>query len=323
MQIFRHHAPVPHPLQGGVFALGNFDGVHLGHQIVIAEAARVAKELDVPLGVLVFEPHPQQFFFPDKPFFRLTPFRAKARLLEKLGVDILAALPFDAEMAKREGPDFILDVLVNGLHVSHVVAGYDFRFGKGRGGDAAMLSYMGGEEGFGVSIVKEVIHDGEAYSSTRIRERLAAGDPRGATELLGHSWTVETHVITGDKRGRTIGFPTANLALEDHVRPALGVYAVQVEIEDGPHKGSYDGVANLGKRPTFNKSDILLEVHIFDFEGDIYGHHMSVSFVDYLRAEKKFNGLDELKAQIAADSARAREILAAEPAQGSQIKPLK
>ena len=214
-------------------------------------------------------------------------------------------------------------MLVNGLHVSHVVAGYDFRFGKGRGGDAAMLSYMGEEEGFGVSIVKEVLHDGEAYSSTRIRERLAAGDPRGAAELLGHSWTVETHVITGDQRGRTIGFPTANLALEDHVRPALGVYAVKVEIEDGPHKGSYDGVANLGKRPTFNKSDILLEVHIFDFEGDIYGHHMSVSFIDYLRAEKKFNGLDELKAQIAADSARAREILKAEPAQGSQIKSLK
>ena len=323
MQILRHHAPVPRSLQGGVFALGNFDGVHLGHQMVIAEAARMAKELDVPLGVLVFEPHPQQFFFPDKPFFRLTPFRAKARLLEKLGVDVLAALPFDAEMAKRQGPEFILDVLVNGLHVTHVVAGYDFRFGKGRGGDAAMLSYMGEEEGFGVSIVKEVIHDGEAYSSTRIRERLAAGDPRGATELLGHNWTVETHVITGDQRGRTIGFPTANLALEDHVRPALGVYAVKVEIEDGPHKGCYDGVANLGKRPTFNKSDILLEVHILDFEGDIYGHHMSVSFVDYLRAEKKFNGLDELKAQIAADSARAREILAAEPAQGSQIKSLK
>ena len=323
MQILRHHAPVPRSLQGGVFALGNFDGVHLGHQMVIAEAARVAKELDVPLGVLVFEPHPQQFFFPDKPFFRLTPFRAKARLLEKLGVDVLAALPFDAEMAQRQGPEFILDVLVNGLHVSHVVAGYDFRFGKGRGGDAAMLSYMGEEEGFGVSIVKEVIHGGEAYSSTRIRERLAAGDPRGAAELLGHSWTVETHVITGDQRGRTIGFPTANLALEDHVQPALGVYAVKVEIEDGPHKGCYDGVANLGKRPTFNKSDILLEVHIFDFAGDIYGHHMSVSFIDYLRAEKKFNGLDELKAQIAADSARAREILAAEPAQGSQIKPLK
>lgn len=313
MQILRHHTEVPRPLQGAVYALGNFDGVHRGHQIVIGEAARVAKDLGVPLGVLVFEPHPKQFFFPDEPFFRLTPFRAKARLLEKLGVDILAALPFDAEMAKRLGPDFVLDVLVNGLHACHVVAGYDFRFGKGRTGDAAMLAYMGEAEGFGVSVVEEVAHGGEAYSSTRIRERLAAGDPRGAADLLGHAWTVETHVMTGDKRGRTIGFPTANLALEDHVQPALGVYAVRIEIEDGAHKGFYEGVANLGKRPTFNKSDVVLEVHIFDFDGDIYGQHLAVSFIDYLRPEQKFDGLESLKAQIARDSASAREILAATP----------
>jgi len=323
MQILRHHAPIPRSLEGGVFALGNFDGVHLGHQFVIAEAARMAKELDVPLGVLVFEPHPQQFFFPDRPFFRLTPFRAKARLLEKLGVDILAALPFDAEMAMRQGPEFIRDVLIDGLHVAHAVAGYDFRFGKGRSGDATMLTYMGEMEGFGVSTVKEVIHKGEAYSSTRIRERLSAGDPRGAAELLGRNWSVETHVITGDQRGRTIGFPTANLALDDHVPPALGVYAVRVEVEDGPHKGFYDGVANLGKRPTFNKSDILLEAHIFDFDGDIYGQHLSVSLVDYLRPELKFDGLEALKAQIAADGAKARDILAAAPRQFGEIAPLK
>lgn len=313
MHILRHHTPVPRPLQGGVYALGNFDGVHKGHQIVIDEARRVAKELDVPLGVLVFEPHPKQFFFPNEPFFRLTPFRAKARLLASLGVEILAALPFDAAMAKRQAPEFILDVLVNGLHASHVVAGYDFRFGKGRTGDASILSYMGCEEGYGVSIVEEVAHEGEAYSSTRIRERLAAGDPRGAADLLGHWWTVETHVMTGDQRGRTIGFPTANLALEDHVQPALGVYAVRVEIEDGPHKGHYNGVANFGKRPTFDKKDVILEVHLFDFDGDIYGHHIAVSFVDYLRPEQKFDGLDALKAQIAKDSAKAREILAHMP----------
>lgn len=313
MQVLRHHTEVPRPLQGAVYALGNFDGVHRGHQIVIGEAARVAHELGVPLGVLVFEPHPKQFFFPDEPFFRLTPFRAKARLLEKLGVDILAALPFDAEMAKRLGPDFVLDVLVNGLHACHVVAGYDFRFGKGRTGDATLLAYMGEMEGFGVSVVKEVAHSGQAYSSTRIRERLAAGDPRGAAALLGHAWTVETHVMTGDQRGRTIGFPTANLALEDHVQPALGVYAVRVEIEDGAYQGCYDGVANLGKRPTFNKADVVLEVHIFDFNGDIYGQHLAVSFIDYLRPEQKFDGLDALKAQIARDSATARAILTATP----------
>lgn len=313
MQIIRHYEHVPPGLRGAVYALGNFDGVHLGHQQVIGKAAEIAKEMGAPLGVLVFEPHPQQFFFPDRPFFRLTPFRAKARLLEGMGVDILAALPFDQAMSQKLAPEFVLDVLVNGLHAVHVVAGYDFRFGKGRGGDAAALSYMGEMEGYGVSIVEEVQSGGVTYSSTRIRELLAIGDPRGAAELLGHWWTVETHIQQGDMRGRTIGFPTANLSLEEHVLPALGVYAVKVEIEDGPHKGVYDGVANVGRRPTFDKQDVLLEAHIFDFEGDVYGIHAAISFIEYLRPERKFDGLDSLKAQIAKDSARAREVLAALP----------
>jgi len=311
MQIIRHHEHIAPGLRGAVYALGNFDGVHLGHQKVIGKAAAIAGELGVPLGVLVFEPHPQQFFFPDRPFFRLTPFRAKARLLDRLGVDILAALPFDEKMSRRLAPEFVHDVLIDGFHAVHVVAGYDFRFGKGRGGDAAALSYMGEMEGFGVSIVDEVQEAGVTFSSTRIRELLAKGDPRGAAKLLGHWWTVETHIKQGDQRGRTIGFPTANLPLEDHVEPALGVYAVKIEFEDGPHKGVYDGVANVGRRPTFDKQDVLLEVHIFDFEGDLYGAHAAVSFIEYLRPERKFDGLDSLKAQIAKDSERAREVLAA------------
>ncbi|PKQ06906.1 MAG: riboflavin biosynthesis protein RibF [Alphaproteobacteria bacterium HGW-Alphaproteobacteria-12] len=311
MQIIRHHEHIAPGLRGAVYALGNFDGVHLGHQKVIGKAAAIAGELGVPLGVLVFEPHPQQFFFPDRPFFRLTPFRAKARLLDRLGVDILAALPFDEKMSRRLAPEFVHDVLIDGFHAVHVVAGYDFRFGKGRGGDAAALSYMGEMEGFGVSIVDEVQEAGVTFSSTRIRELLAKGDPRGAAKLLGHWRTVETHIKQGDQRGRTIGFPTANLPLEDHVEPALGVYAVKIELEDGPHKGVYDGVANVGRRPTFDKQDVLLEVHIFDFEGDLYGAHAAVSFIEYLRPERKFDGLDSLKAQIAKDSERAREVLAA------------
>ena len=311
MQIIRHHEHVAPGLRGAVYALGNFDGVHLGHQKVIGKAAAIAGELGVPLGVLVFEPHPQQFFFPDRPFFRLTPFRAKARLLDRLGVDILAALPFDEKMSQRLAPEFVHDVLIDGLHAVHVVAGYDVRFGKGRGGDAAALSYIGEMEGFGVSIVDEVKDGGVTFSSTRIRELLAKGDPRGAAKLLGHWWTVETHIKQGDQRGRTIGFPTANLPLEDHVEPALGVYAVKIEFEDGPYKGVYDGVANVGRRPTFDKQDVLLEVHIFDFEGDLYGAHAAVSFIEYLRPERKFDGLDSLKAQIAKDSDRAREVLAA------------
>lgn len=313
MKIIRHYEQVPPGLRGAVYALGNFDGVHRGHQQVIGRAAEIARELGVPLGVLVFEPHPRQFFFPDQPFFRLTPFRAKARLLERMGVDVMAALPFDDRMSKMKAPEFVLDVLVNGFQPVHVVAGYNYRFGKARGGDAAALHYLGEMEGFGVDIVDEVKNGGVTFSSTRIRELLGQGDARGAAELLGHWWTVETHVQQGDQRGRTIGFPTANLPLEDHVVPALGVYAVKVEIEDGPHKGTYDGVANVGRRPTFDKQDVLLEAHIFDFAGDIYGAHAAVSLIEFIRPERKFDGLDSLKAQIATDTGKAREILAALP----------
>ncbi|MDF1847727.1 MAG: bifunctional riboflavin kinase/FAD synthetase [Parvibaculaceae bacterium] len=309
MHVIRHTIDMATAERGGAFALGNFDGVHLGHQQVIGSAFAVAAEKSVPSGVLIFEPHPQQYFFPDKPFFRLTPFRAKTRLLERLGVDVLAALPFDATMAERTAESFVRDILVDGLGASHIVVGYDFRFGKGRAGDGALLQKMGGDLGFGVTIVDEVTNGGETYSSTRIRERLADGDPLGAARLLGHWWSVETHIVTGDQRGRTIGFPTINLPLEEHVEPALGVYAVLIEIEDGPHKGSYKGVANIGRRPTFNKSDVLLEAHLFDFEGDLYGAHAAVSFVEYLRPERKFDGLDSLKAQIALDSEQARERL--------------
>lgn len=309
MHIIRHYEHVAPGLQGAVFALGNFDGVHLGHQQVIAKARALADEMGTPLGLMAFEPHPQQYFFPDKPFFRLTPFRAKAHKLERLGVDILAALPFDETLATKQAPEFVLDVLVDGLHVCHVVAGYDFRFGKGRGGDAALLGYMGMMEGFGVTIVDEVKNGSETYSSTRIRELLHEGKVREAGRMLGDWWKVETQIQKGDQRGRTIGFPTANLPLDDHVEPALGVYAVRIEIQDGPQKGVYDGVANIGRRPTFDKSDVLLEVHIFDFDADIYGCHAGVSLIGYIREERKFDGLDALKAQIAKDSETARHIL--------------
>jgi len=311
MQIIRHYTDIAPELQGAVFALGNFDGVHRGHRAVIGEAARIADELGVPLGALVFEPHPRQFFFPDEPFFRLTPFRAKAKLLEKIGVELLVALPFDETMSKMIAPDFVTNVLVNGLKASHVVAGYDFRFGRKRDGDAALLSYMGLMEGFGVSIVGEVRNQaGDApYSSTLIRDLLGKGDPQGAAKLLGHWWSVEGRVLQGDQRGRTIGFPTANLSLEEHVEPAFGVYAVRVDIEEGPMKGVYGGVANVGRRPTFDKQDVTLEAHIFDFAGDIYGQHAAVSFIDFLRPEQKFSGLAELKAQIEKDSAKARAVL--------------
>ena len=298
MRIIRHHTDVPDFARGAVVAIGNFDGVHRGHQAVIGTARELAQDMGVPLAVMVFEPHPRQFFAPDAPFFRLSSFRAKVALLAEQGVEIVYALPFDANMAALTAPDFVSEVLVKGLGAVHVAVGYDFCFGKGRAGDITLLRYMSDMEGFGVSVISpqgdksESGESQDAYSSTRIRDALSEG-----------------RVLDGDKRGRTIGFPTANVALDGIVTPKLGVYAVEIEIEDGDHKGTYKGVANLGKRPTFNKKDVLLEVNLFDFTGDIYGAHLRVSLIGFIRPEQKFDGLDALKAQIAADADSARQML--------------
>jgi riboflavin kinase/FMN adenylyltransferase len=304
MQIFRHYENLPTAARGATVAIGNFDGVHLGHQALLKHA----KTLGDKLGVLVFEPHPQEFFKPGGERFRLTPFRAKARLLERFGVDALYALHFDAAFAALSAEDFVIKVLVQGLGVKHIVVGQDFQFGKGRAGNIELLKTRGREQGFAVSTFDLVGAGPQAkISSTRIREALRDGKPDVAASLLGHAWTVEGRVEQGDKRGRMIGFPTANVSLEGYLEPALGVYAVRVEIAGK----SYDGVANFGRRPTFDKKDVLLEVHIFDFEGDIYGQQIVVAFVAYLRPEQKFAGLDALKAQIAKDCERARTILRA------------
>jgi len=310
MRIIRHHTDARDATRGAVVAIGNFDGVHRGHQAVIKAARQHADEMGVPLAVLVFEPHPRQFFAPDAPFFRLSSFRAKVARLAEEGVDIVFALPFDASMAALTAPDFVKEVLIEGLGAVHVVVGYDFCFGKGRAGDITLLRYMGEMEGFGVSVVSPQGDDGEAYSSTRIREALEEGRVEDAAHMLGRPWFIEGRVLDGDKRGRTIGFPTANVALDEIVTPRLGVYAVAVEVTDGDHAGTYKGVANLGKRPTFNKQDVLLEVNLFDFSGDIYGAHLRVSLVGFIRPEQKFDGLDALKAQIAADAEEARQRLA-------------
>lgn len=302
MQVFRHYEQVPESARGATVAIGNFDGVHVGHQALLARA----KAMGGRLGVLVFEPHPQEFFRPDTPRFRLTPFRAKARLLERFGVELLFALHFDAAFAALTADEFIERVLVKGLGVRHVIVGEDFCFGKGRQGNLALLRKRGAELGFDVTTFG-LVGEGEAskISSTSIREALRDGKPDIAARLLGHPWTVEGRVEGGDRRGRTIGFPTANVSLEGYLEPALGVYAVRVEV--GGRK--YGGVANFGRRPTFDKKDVLLEVHIFDFEGDIYGQPIVVSFISFLRPEMKFPGLDALKAQIARDSDAARRIL--------------
>lgn len=317
MQIIRQHTDVHPDQRGAVVALGNFDGVHLGHREVIRQARKQADTLGVPLGVIVFEPHPREFFRRvDKPF-RLNSLSQKARLLEKEGVEILYVLTFDEDMAGKLAQEFITDILIGCLGVVHVVTGHNFRFGKGRGGDVSVIGYMGEEEGYGVTIVDPVAlqaakkpdNDDEIFSSTLVRNCLRAGRPAEAARLLGGYWTIEGPVLMGDQRGRTIGFPTANLSMERLVEPALGVYAVKVEVLEGPDKGFYDGVANIGRRPTFDKEEVLLEAHLFGFSSDLYGVPIAVSVVEFIRPERKFDGLDALKAQIHKDSKAAAEIL--------------
>ena len=311
MKVVRQYTSLSAIDRGAVVALGNFDGVHLGHQAVLAAARREASALGVPFGVLVFEPHPREFFRPDAEDFRLTPMPVKTRLFEKLGADIVYALPFDTDMASKLAPEFVLDVLVGGLQSVHAVVGHDFRFGRGRSGDASVLAYMGEMEGFGTTIVKPVLGPEGEISSTRIRDLLHHGKPEEAAQLLGRPWAVQGRVRTGDQRGRTIGFPTANLALDGYLKPALGIYATRIEVLSGAHAGRlYDGVGYVGKRPTFGKTDIILEVNLFDFKGDLYNTEISVELRHFIRYDIKFDGVEALIAQMNKDAEKARALLA-------------
>jgi riboflavin kinase/FMN adenylyltransferase len=309
MRIFRHDR-VAAADRGAVVALGNFDGVHLGHQRVISAAGTLARRLGAAHAVLTFEPHPRSVFRPQDPPFRLTPFRMKSRRIETLGVDLLFTLHFDLEFSRRSAEAFIDSVLVEGLGVRYVVVGYDFVFGHQRRGNPSLLAERGAALGFGVEVVAPVAAgSGAVYSATRIREHLVAGRPREAAALLGRFWEIDGRVERGDRRGRTIGFPTANIFLQDYLRPAGGVYAVRAALEEGERTCWYDAVANFGTRPTFGGSDLRLEVNLFDFDGDLYGRHLRVALIEHLRPERRFSGIDALKAQIAEDALRAREIL--------------
>ena len=296
----------PAQWKGGAVALGNFDGVHRGHQALLDRTAEHAKVLNAPVVALTFEPHPRRFFVSDTGPFRLTLPPARLRLLEQYGVQAVLAQQFDQTFADLSADAFIDDVLLQGLGARHVVCGYDFTFGARRGGNVEMLREKGREKGFGVTVLDPVTHEGEIYSSTRIREALRAGWVSEAAELLGHSWEIEGEVELGDQRGRTIGFPTANVALGEHLRPRFGVYAVRALV-DGEWRAA---VCNLGRRPTFGKLKENFEVHVFDFTGDLYGKVLRVALIEFIRPEMKFAGLDQLKAQIAADSEAARKLLA-------------
>ena len=305
MAVFADYRGLPQSARGASIALGNFDGLHAGHKAVM-EAARVAGH--GKFSVATFEPPPRAYFRPGDPPFRIfRPERRNAAILAA-GASTVFELPFNGEMAAMTDEGFVRSVLVDGLGASHISVGFDFRFGRGRMGHAQRLSSLGRALGFGVTIVEEVEGRGAKASSTAIRQALMAGEPDLAAEMLGSPWTADGTVESGEQNGRKLGFPTANLQLGELIHPRHGVYAVRARIE-----GEADwraGVANFGRTPTTGLRDPLLETHIFDFKGDIYGKRLEVQLVAYLRPEKRFDSLDLMVAQMHIDSAEARAILA-------------
>ena len=306
MQIYQHWQGLDPKARGASVAMGNFDGVHLGHQSVINLARPHG-----PLGILTFEPHPREYFAPSAPAFRLMNAEARANRLAKLGVQHLYELPFTAELAALTPESFAREVLAQGLGISHVVVGADFCFGKGREGRAADLQALGKELGFGVTIADLVQAEGREISSTAIRQALSDGRPRDAAAMLGHWHRIDGEVIHGEKRGRELGYPTANMSVNGLHLPKFGVYATLVDVLTGPQKGSYLGASSLGVRPMFGVNTPNLESFLLDFKGDLYGQHISVALVDFLRPELKFDGLPGLLAQMAADVDQCRALLSA------------
>lgn len=304
MTVIAHYKDVPDSARGYSVALGNFDGAHAGHRAVIEGAIAAGS----PLGVATFEPPPRQFFRPDDPPFRIyRPARRNARLAE-LGAQAVYELPFNADMAAMTDEDFAREVLKNGIGAAHVTVGFDFRFGRGRMGDAGRLASLGRALGFGVTVIEKIEALGAKASSTAIREALIAGEPEKAAEILGHDWIVDGTVEHGEKRGRTIGFPTANLHLGELIHPRHGVYAVRVRLAG--EQAWRGGVANFGRTPTTGIRDPLLETFIFDFEGDIYGQQLEVALVRFLRPELKFDVLDDMVTQMHKDVETAQRHLA-------------
>jgi riboflavin kinase/FMN adenylyltransferase len=312
MRIYRHWQDVPAEGRGAVVAIGNFDGVHLGHQAVIADARRIAEAAGAPLAVLTFEPHPREVLGRTDGPFRLTPFRVKLREIAALGVDILYLVRFDRDLAALAAEDFVSRLLVDGLGVRHVVVGYDFAFGRGRSGNFQLLQERAEAGGYGLSQVSVAGSAEGIYSASEARARLAAGDVVGAARILGRPWEIEGRVQPGEQRGRTLGFATANLPLTGTLHPKHGVYALWACLPGSGDTAAdwLPAVANLGRRPTFVENDLLLEVHLLDFAGDIYGKRLRARFAAHIRDERRFDGLDALKAQIARDTAAARDILA-------------
>ena len=300
-------ASVPESLRGAILALGNFDGFHLGHQAVVGRAIQRGAHERRPVIVATFDPHPVRYFRPDTPPFRLTSLDQRERLFGQAGADAMVVFTFDAALAATSAEDFVGDILANRIGAAGVVTGTDFTFGAERRGKADLLTAIGREHGIAAEAVAPVALDGQPVSSSRIRAALVGGDPATATRLLTRPFAVQGMVIHGDKRGRDLGYRTANVALGPYLRPAYGIYAVRVRLDDGSEHG---GVANLGIRPSFDPPVELLETMIFDWSGDLYDRSIEVALVGFIRPEAKFDDLDALVKQMDADSLAARALLA-------------
>ncbi len=308
MQRLDGGSAVPAPLRGGIVALGNFDGFHKGHQAVVGRAVTRARAEGRPALVATFDPHPVRFFAPDVPPFRLTTLDQRQRLFAAAGADAMLVFHFDKELASVTAADFVNDYLVTRIGAAGVATGEDFTFGKGRSGDVDVLRMLALANRLSVESVSPVNDGEEPVSSSRIREALREGDCETASELLTRPFAIEGEVEHGDKRGRVLGYPTANLPLGNYLRPRFGVYAIRGRLDDG---SILDGVANLGTRPMFDPPKELLEPYFFDFDGDLYGRRIEVELISFLRGEEKFEHVEALKAQMARDCDEARRRLAA------------
>jgi riboflavin kinase/FMN adenylyltransferase len=314
MDVYRHTHDLPARARGGVVAIGNFDGLHRGHRGVLAEARTRARAFGVPCNVMTFEPHPRRLFKPDQPPFRLSALRTKLRLMEALDVDNVFVLQFDWEFAKIAAEAFVTDLLVRDLEVVHVVIGRGFRFGHKRQGDADLLARLGAAHDFGVSALDPVLdEDGRTISSSRVRDCLKTGELREAQRLLGRPWEVEGRVEHGAKRGREIGFPTANVPLGEYLEPMHGIYAVRAGVDRGPDTFWMDGAGYIGTRPSVQGQNVLLEVSLFDVTPDLYDKHLRVQLIEFLRADHSFDSMQALSIQIAEDCRHARRVLEREP----------
>jgi riboflavin kinase/FMN adenylyltransferase len=302
-----HDQPIPEELRGAIIALGNFDGFHLGHQAVVGRAVQRGAHERRPVIVATFDPHPVRHFKPDTPPFRLTTLDQRQRMFAHAGADAMLVFKFGNELASTTAEDFVTELLAKRFGAAGVATGEDFTFGKGRGGNVAVLRELGAKHGIEAEEVEPVLLDGERISSGRIREALQAGDPGTATRMLTRPFAIEGEVIHGDKRGRALGWPTANLELGHYLRPKYGIYAVRVCLDDG---SAHAGVASLGIRPTFDPPKELLEAVLFDVERDLYGRTLEVALHHYLRPELKFDSVEALKVQMDADANQARELLA-------------